>query len=50
MQENGEPSEISIKDNNATGRSTMQFQFFNEMEQLLGSNHDIDYPVPVTAD
>ncbi|KAL2076319.1 hypothetical protein ACEWY4_028071 [Coilia grayii] len=35
-----------VKDNNrGTGRSAMRFQYFNEMEELLGGHHDIDYPV-----
>lgn len=39
-----------IKDNNRnTGKGTMRFQFYNEMEELLGGHHDIDYPVVGTA-
>ncbi|KAK0148850.1 hypothetical protein N1851_010704 [Merluccius polli] len=40
-----------IKDNNrTTGKGTMRFQFYNEMEELLGGHHDIEYPVVGTAE
>lgn len=39
-----------IKDNNrTTGKGAMRSQFYNEMEELLGGHHDIDYPVVGTA-
>lgn len=31
--------------NNATGQGTMKFQFFKEMSELIGEQHDIDFPV-----
>lgn len=38
------------KDNNAsTGEGTMKCQFFKEMDELIGGNHDIDSPVVGTA-
>jgi len=40
-----------IKDNNrTTGQGTMRFQFFTEMEILLGGKHVIDFPVVGTAE
>ncbi|CAL8392373.1 unnamed protein product [Arctogadus glacialis] len=35
-----------IKDNNrSTGRGTIRFKFYNEMDALLGANHDVEFPV-----
>ncbi|CAL8370555.1 unnamed protein product [Boreogadus saida] len=35
-----------VKDHNAsTGRGPGRFQFFKEMEELLGGHHDVDPPV-----
>ncbi len=35
-----------IKDNNkSTGRGVIKFEFYTEMEELIGSNHDVDFPV-----
>lgn len=35
-----------IKDNNkATGKGTIRFQFFGEMDDLLAGQHDIVFPV-----
>lgn len=35
-----------IKDNNkSTGRGFIKFEFYNEMEELIGCNHDVDFPV-----
>lgn len=40
-----------IKDNNrSTGKGVMRFQFYAELENLLGEKHDIDYPVAGTAE
>ncbi|XP_051280150.1 uncharacterized protein LOC127376842 isoform X2 [Dicentrarchus labrax] len=34
------------KDNNAsTGRGPVRFQFYTEMDELIGGNHDVDPPV-----
>lgn len=39
-----------VKDNNrATGRNTLRFQFFTEMDGLLAGHHDVSYPVIGTA-
>ena len=39
-----------IKDNNrSTGRGAMRFKYFNEMDALLGSNHDVEFPVVGTS-
>lgn len=40
-----------IKDNNrTTGKGALCFQFYEEMEQLLGGHHDIEFPVVGTSD
>ena len=34
------------KDNNShTGKAPLRYQFYNQMEELLGGRHDIDLPV-----
>ncbi|KAM3620608.1 uncharacterized protein V6R79_025890 [Siganus canaliculatus] len=39
-----------IKDNNrVTGKGTIRFQFFGEMDDLLGGQHDIVFPVVGTS-
>jgi hypothetical protein len=38
-----------IDNNNSTGRGTTKFQFFEEMGELLGSRHDINFPITGTA-
>ncbi|KAL0978010.1 hypothetical protein UPYG_G00164730 [Umbra pygmaea] len=39
-----------VKDNNSsTGRGPSKFQFYAEMDDLLGGHHDIDFPVVGTA-
>jgi len=38
------------KDNNcSTGRAPSKFQFFNEIDALIGDDHDIQFPVTATA-
>lgn len=40
-----------VKDNNSsTGRGSMRFQFFQEMDALLCDQHDISFPVVATAE
>lgn len=40
-----------IKDNKrSTGRGTIRFKFFNEMDALLGTNHDVEFPVIGTSE
>lgn len=40
-----------IKDNNqSTGRGSLRFKFYHEMEALLGQNHDVDFPVVGTSE
>lgn len=35
-----------MKDNNkSTGRGVIKFEFYTEMEELFGSNRDVDFPV-----
>ena len=39
-----------VKDNNrSTGKGTMRFQFYFEMDDLLADNHDVVFPVVGTA-
>ena len=38
-----------LDNNNSTGRGVMKFQFYEEMDQLIGDRHDVDYPVIGTA-
>ncbi len=39
------------KDNNSTtGKGALRFQFYDEMEQLLGEHHDIEFLVVGTSD
>jgi len=35
--------------NNSTGRATSKFQFFKEIDSLIGDHHDIEFPVTATA-
>ncbi|KAL7406861.1 hypothetical protein ABVT39_027605 [Epinephelus coioides] len=45
-----EESYKRIKDNNrTTGQGTMRFQFYAQMEELLGGHHDVTYPAVGTA-
>ena len=38
------------KDNNtSTGKAPMRYQFYTQMEELLGGRHDINFPVTATA-
>ena len=40
-----------IKDNNrSAGRGTILFKFYNEMDALLGANHDVEFPVIGTSE
>ncbi|KAF1376245.1 hypothetical protein PFLUV_G00208830 [Perca fluviatilis] len=40
-----------VKDNNAsTGKGLMRFQFFGEMDGLLGAQHDVVFPVVGTTE
>lgn len=41
-----------IKDNNnkSTGRGSMHFKYLNEMDALLGANHDAEIPVVGTSE
>lgn len=35
-----------VKDNNnSTGRGVVRFKFFDQMDSLLGGQHDIEFPV-----
>ena len=42
-------SQKVIDTNNLSGRGTTQFQFYAEMDALIGSRHDVNFPVTGTA-
>lgn len=39
----------AVDNNNSTGKAPTKFQFYKEMGELLGGQHDIDFPVVGTA-
>ena len=42
---------VKKKDNNrSTGRGTICFKSYNEMDALLGANHDVEFPVIGTSE
>ncbi|KAJ3583490.1 hypothetical protein NHX12_017217 [Muraenolepis orangiensis] len=46
----GAPWSKRLKDINSTGKGTMRFQFYVEMDILLGAQHDIVFPVVGTSE
>ena len=40
----------SARDNNSrTGKAPLRYQYFTQMEDLIGGRHDIEFPVTATA-